>query len=61
VRPRAALLVYGFAFAAMLAAGAVFALSAVGTSGSNRLLWVSSGLSALAIMGALLAALVGRR
>ena len=41
--PRGSFLLYGLAFAMMLAAGAFFAAAAKGFLESTRLLWVSAG------------------
>ncbi len=52
--------VFAGAFVAMLCAGAVLAVDELGTHGSMRMLWVSSGLSVVAILGAIAAVLLAR-
>jgi hypothetical protein len=61
VTNRAALVVYATGFAAMLGAGAVLAVTALGSMGSVDVLWVSSALSVAAIVASAAAVLLGRR
>jgi hypothetical protein len=58
---RGGLVAFGAAFAAMLFAGAVLGVAELGTHESIGLLWVSSGLSFVAILGAISAVLLARR
>ncbi|MGZ4152113.1 MAG: hypothetical protein ACXVP3_06680 [Actinomycetota bacterium] len=60
-RPRGSFVLYAVAFVLLLAAGATFVASARGFLSSTRLLWVSAGLSALAISAAIAGLLVPRR
>jgi MFS-type transporter involved in bile tolerance (Atg22 family) len=55
------IVVFAGAFAAMLCAGALLAINELGTRESIRMLWVSSGLSVVAILGAIAAVLLARR
>jgi hypothetical protein len=61
VTNRGALVAYATAFAAMLGAGVVLAVTALGSMGSVDVLWVSSGLSVAAILAAVAAVVLGRR
>ncbi|MGZ4108970.1 MAG: hypothetical protein ACXVQU_00885 [Actinomycetota bacterium] len=58
---RGGLVVFGGAFVAMLCAGAVLAVAELGTHESIRMLWISSGLSVVAILCAIAAVLLARR
>lgn len=59
--PRGSFAVYVVAFVLMLAAGAALVASAKGLLESTRLLWVSSALSAAAIVVAVVGLFVPRR
>jgi mannose/fructose/N-acetylgalactosamine-specific phosphotransferase system component IIC len=60
-RPRGWVSLYFVAFALMLAAGAALASSAVNFLDSTRPLWLSTGLSAAAILAAIAAVVLPRR
>ena len=59
--PRGSFALYVVAFVLMLAAGGALVASAKGLLESTRLLWVSSALSAAAIVAAVLGLFVPRR
>jgi hypothetical protein len=59
--PRGWVSLYFVSFALMLAAGAALASSAVNFLDSTRPLWLSTGLSALAILAAAAAVVLPRR
>ncbi len=52
---------YAVAFGLLLVAGAMLVLASLGQLRSTRLLWASSGLSAAAIVAAVLSLLLPRR
>jgi hypothetical protein len=58
---RGGLVVFTAAFVAMLCAGALLAVAELGTHESIRTLWISSGLSVVAIVGAIAAVVLARR
>jgi hypothetical protein len=58
---RHGLVVYAAAFVAMLAAAATAAVGSLGASESIRMMYASSTLSALAIVGSIAAVLLARR
>jgi len=58
---RGGLVVFAAAFVAMLGAGALLAVAEIGAHESIRLLWISSALSAAAILGAVAAVALARR
>ena len=60
-RPRGWVSLYAVAFVFLVGAGAAFASSAVGLLASTRLLWVSTALSGLAIVTAVVAVVLPRR
>ena len=60
-RPRGSLVLYVVAFVLMLAAGVALVMSAKGLLESTRLLWVSSVLSAGAIVAAVAGLFLPRR
>ncbi len=60
-RPRGSLVLYLVAFALMLVAGVALVASAKGFLESTRLLWVSSALSAAAIVVAFVGLFLPRR
>lgn len=53
--------VYGVAFALLLAAGAALVVASLGALSSMRLLWLSAGLSAGAILVSVLSVALKRR
>ena len=59
--PRGSFALYVVAFVLMVAAGAALVASAKGLLESTRLLWISSGLSAAAIVVAVVGLFVPRR
>jgi hypothetical protein len=60
-RPRGSFALYVVAFVLMLAAGGALVASAKGLLESTRLLWVSTGLSAAAIVAAVAGLFIPRR
>jgi hypothetical protein len=58
---RGGLIAFAAAFVAMLVAGALLAVAEIGAHESIRLLWISSGLSVIAILGAIAAVALARR
>jgi lysylphosphatidylglycerol synthetase-like protein (DUF2156 family) len=60
-RPRGSFALYTVAFVLMLVAGVSLVLSAKGLLESTRLLWVSSGFSAAAIVVAVVGLVAPRR
>ena len=59
--PRGRLAVYAAAFVVMLVAGALLGVAAREFLGNTGILWLSAGLSALAIVLAVVALIVPRR
>ena len=60
-RPRGWVSLYAVAFLLLVGAGAAIAASAAGLLESTRLLWTSTALSALAILGAIVSVALPRR
>ena len=60
-RPRGWVSLYALAFVLLVGAGAAIAASAVNLLESTRLLWVSSALSGLAIVAAVVSVILPRR
>ena len=60
-RPIGSVGLYAVAFGLLVAAGAALGTSAIGFLESTKLLWVSTGLSVLAIAMAVLAVVLSRR
>ena len=60
-RPIGSVGLYAIAFGLLVAAGAALGASAIGFLESTKLLWVSTGLSVLAIATAALAVVLSRR
>jgi hypothetical protein len=58
---RGGLVAFAAAFVAMLGAGAILAVAEIGAHESIRLLWISSALSVVAILGAIAAVALARR